>query len=735
MTCFAQSIGGCRPPQREDGSPGKCGQCDNEVLSEFDQLLASAESDAEIEVDLGPVPEGGVPTELNGQVEVRNGRMYQQKKARTVDDFVRTLPEEIRRNFIFMSDSRSFQRSDFNNPRTLMRSESSELVVSFGGHKNLNGSNREYLGEDRVEVMQWNGAEGRFDFIDIQFPQESDPPEVGARPIVEKNPQKCLNCHGGGQTLPNGEPDLTAVRPNWDPYNFWAGQIPFNRDTLGGGTVEREAYLRLIRQAEGNLPRMGALLPPYSSDQIAARTEGTGSFMISAPEEGPGGDGPGVRMFDTLTPRNFCRIGNRLKDQLREDDGSIPLAFALQGAMNGCTNMQDFLPDQDNETSERYFEARNIASPNGDFDYPELFKDTEERQRSIYRDKAARQLWMIERDLRRRHADGQEPFANSTTPMDDDQFERMALAEMNAVTRNGFGSLQDRENYEQNVPAMSGFRYLLEPMGIKVENWSMTTDPSSYTFADLFGQFSRYLPELPESYSGGRSCAELAEASKAALEGARNYRTQLNENTCNETIAIDQGLPTESLNEAAIAAMRDGVTEVFEYNGCIGCHDNGVNDAPELPFSDLSQLEEWIKDTATDPNGGWAQMIWNRLNKREGARGQMPLGMPNISPEERETLRTYLGAVRQLGSNGEAPAIRLDDLDKPGFTPGPIQPKPISPALLGDGGLNITGTPAPGGGGDAVSPPPGLIDLTPSQFNKIPSIDTVAPTPSGTIEN
>lgn len=644
---FAQPISGdngsCAPP---DG--GLCGVCDTDTQEAFLELAGNPTDD-------GPAVS---LTDTDGTPLM------------TVADVLYRLPLALRGSFLFMSDSRSFQRSDFENPRVLMKSQNSDVILSFNGHRDIGGES--FLGEERLEAMIWNGAEARFEFIDIECPSENgvSPQSVPCR--SERNPQKCLSCHS-----PSG--NMADARPNWDPYNFWQGQLPFNRDTLAPGTIESEHYLNLIRQTEGGdslaanwtggnpeldrefpelqpNPRLEALTFQQDSRQLATRlfnaNGGNGSYEIRDRNvDVPGWDdfdGPGVRMFDQLTPRNFCRIGARLKER----DDIQDLAPALQGAYRQCSNFEDFFPDGAAAINSRFFESRGYGVDNeGNFSLDRLENETSELQQGVFDDKRSRQLWTIQRDIMERNPELSETEA-----------EVRAKQEMDTIVSRGFGSLDNLES-SRNAPIMARFRYLLEPIGVDVDSWSMSIDASTYSFADLMSRIRRYLPEIENFEGNAGNCDELAAESLRRLSESEPYKTNLTNFGCNDSfVSLPLGDASDAIEELSVEILRPQAQEVFDSHSCAGCHtryemDNGVeisgNGAPEIPFGNLEELETRIQATQGSPNGGWAQQIYNRINRREGARGQMPLGMPTLSLQERETIRNYFNAVRQQGANND----------------------------------------------------------------------------------
>ncbi len=336
---FAQALGGCIKVKETD----KCGQCDpgvrNDVLSSLKKLETS--------------------------------------KITKVEDFLDILPSEMKKDFVMMSDSRSFQTSDTLNPRVLMRSANSDVVMSFNSH-HAEAEGKEYRGNDRVEMMMWNGETARFDFIDVRFPAEEKGGNSKAKPIITKNPQSCLNCHGGENP-----------RPNWDPYNFWAGQIPFNRDTLVRGSQEANDYIEILKRMEGKSKlknkRMEKLSGLVSSSDVENALMASGSFQLPTlnSKAGLNSDGPGVQLFDQLSTKNFCRIGHALNDHKDKNK----FKYALLAANKGCGEVTSLIPPSVRPQFDNFFAKRKLGLTNDNkFSLEKLASETMERQQSVFKD-------------------------------------------------------------------------------------------------------------------------------------------------------------------------------------------------------------------------------------------------------------------------------------------------------------------------------------------------------------
>ncbi len=584
QVAYSQSINGCSPVS----SDAKCGQCDTDIITSVDSLLSKSES---------------------GNIS-------------SIDSFLEQLPESMKKDFVMMSDSRSFQRSDALNPRVLMKSPNSDVIITFNSHPSVNGT--EYPGSNKLEMMVWNGAEAKFDFIDVEFPSEEAGAARGQIPKVTKNPQLCLNCHGGEE-----------ARPNWDPYNFWAGQIPFNRDTIIKGTKESEDYLELLKRIEGtgtqNNTRLEKLMPTLSASDLTAALEYSSSFQLRT-QSNNSSDGPGVSMFDELTPKNQCRIAHSLKELPFIND----LKYALAAVQKNCINIDQFVPEKVKTMSNKYFEDRGFATnEEGKFEYDLLVDQTRDLQQGVFSDKRDRQFWVIEKEIRMRNPEI-------------DSF-KAAQTEFQAL-QNG-RSIENRE-VAGNADPMAGFRYLLEPLGVRVDNWSMSIDPGTYSFADLFSSLYQFgiFDEISDEGLTSKSCNELKELSldnyvyenvEIQLQEACERNFEFKPLSSNQEVIDD-------LSDAALTLLRDRFGEVVNQNGCVACHiyANKQVGAPNLPFNNPVEFENLVNQSILDENGGLATSIWSRVNKPEGSIGHMPLMGPPLPSEDLDTIRQYINMLK-----------------------------------------------------------------------------------------
>ncbi|HEY0708429.1 MAG TPA: hypothetical protein VGG33_16605 [Polyangia bacterium] len=172
----------------------------------------------------------------------------------TAAKLIRALPAEHRQNWIMMSRSESLQTGTAASPRFLLPSADSRFVFTFGltTHSAYPGSH-----PNAIEYMQWDATQKNFRFHEIVL---AAIPPMGTVPArsrgVSVDDARCTKCHSTRNVLnPGPFPGTTGIpvglvkaknKPNWDPYDSWAGMLPFNRDRIYQGTVETAAFRKVL---------------------------------------------------------------------------------------------------------------------------------------------------------------------------------------------------------------------------------------------------------------------------------------------------------------------------------------------------------------------------------------------------------------------------------------------------------------------------------------------------------
>jgi hypothetical protein len=128
------------------------------------------------------------------------------------------FPQAMRSNYTLVNASESLQSGTYDEPRVVMFGDDARLTCTFNSETSLTGS-------DTMECLQFDDAQRRFDYRQIQFPT----PENGltraefseSGQTVDKT-KHCTQCHGGND-----------MRPIWDEYPLWTGVYGSDHDRLG----------------------------------------------------------------------------------------------------------------------------------------------------------------------------------------------------------------------------------------------------------------------------------------------------------------------------------------------------------------------------------------------------------------------------------------------------------------------------------------------------------------------
>jgi mono/diheme cytochrome c family protein len=140
---------------------------------------------------------------LEGDVSVDDLDTYLQKNG-TIEKFIANLEPQLRSQYVLMHSSKSLQGADYQKPRVILFNKTGQLLLSFTDETKKNG--------DKIEVILFNQKKASFEAHEIDF--------ATAVPRLNRNPQKCLACHGAD------------LRPNWNTYSFWEGAYGSNDSRL-----------------------------------------------------------------------------------------------------------------------------------------------------------------------------------------------------------------------------------------------------------------------------------------------------------------------------------------------------------------------------------------------------------------------------------------------------------------------------------------------------------------------
>lgn len=138
-------------------------------------------------------------------------------EVKTRNDFLSKIPKDSLQKFTFIYDSKSLQRGgvDKLHPRVMRFSVDGKFVMTYTcAHDNPS--------KDTVEVMYFDDAKRRYNFLHTQFPSnEKNILSAATKAHTVENPKACFACHGGSDP-----------RPNWHEYQAWPGVYGSNDDLL-----------------------------------------------------------------------------------------------------------------------------------------------------------------------------------------------------------------------------------------------------------------------------------------------------------------------------------------------------------------------------------------------------------------------------------------------------------------------------------------------------------------------
>lgn len=228
----------------------------------------------------------------------------------TVAEFVAALPVEYRRNWLLMPRSESLQTGTAETPRLLLPSADATRAFSIGfrEHQSYPASY-----PTAVEFMQWDETQKTFRFHEIALtavPGKDDTnpdpavftPRFPARPRgVSIDDVKCFACHSTRNVVNRGTTPGTdgfshdipvKLKPNWDAYDSWGGELPFNRDRIYKGSLEAAAFRKLFnpwtwrsdpatRAVIEQLELQPALVPDGTPTRTRTHANDDGSTILS----------------------------------------------------------------------------------------------------------------------------------------------------------------------------------------------------------------------------------------------------------------------------------------------------------------------------------------------------------------------------------------------------------------------------------------------------------------------
>jgi hypothetical protein len=544
-------------------------------------------------------------------------------------------------NFVVIGESESLQASSVRDgkmyPRIMMKSPNSELMVTFNTDPKAKGYNT-------IEMMRWNGKQGRYEFQELNFG------EGGDKPHVDASGAKCLECHKS--------PD---PRPNWDTYRAWAGVVPSRDDMMEmhgqnqqfdkskGMQPDAKAYLSFLDQMvadkeAGNKSRISMLDIPFDEKrQMAEYVQAAGGKKFSPREqvdlikkqindkgfyrikhfpdveEAKEGRarmafnfdnktaewaGPSQFAFDQMLAQNMCKVTTDLKKHPNFEKFKYPLALMMACGQKDTS----IFPEEYKKQVVDFYKGNNYQGL-GDIDpalKPKTAPTFEQLQDLVLQDTTASH----------NHANGfkfnrHEKFLQSYLT----EVERAPAAEaaktakfyseeVSTPTQPKWHAITDVGGVkgvpEASTDELASIRLLLEPMGVPVSHWSLVHGKNnaynSFSFSDQFELFGSQAlwGEIREEAGG---CDELESKSKAALSSPESKREEVSPESDNvselallcasQGKGIAQPLDDEKLAEMSrllMASLKPDIKKSM--TKCLTCHDTDG----DIEFPGLSKF-------------------------------------------------------------------------------------------------------------------------------------------------
>lgn len=129
--------------------------------------------------------------------------------ARGKSEALAAFPEELKKNFVLMRESRSRQKGTPLLPRAMHFTKSADFVVTSSGHQRADD-----FAADDLETMELDRESGQWRFATITLT-----PEGPKEPAY--NGRSCIACHGD------------TPRPIWGSYPAWPGAYGEQDDKMG----------------------------------------------------------------------------------------------------------------------------------------------------------------------------------------------------------------------------------------------------------------------------------------------------------------------------------------------------------------------------------------------------------------------------------------------------------------------------------------------------------------------
>jgi hypothetical protein len=546
--------------------------------------------------------------------------------------------------------------------RVLLQSTEGDFIGTFTTHPQSPSAGT-------FEMALFDPKLATLDYFDLTFPGG------GAAPKVTKNPDQCMTCHGGRDG---------AINYRMDPYRLWAYSTPFNEDLLRPGSVEAEWYLSFLDRIAAGEPVLRQLQPINDKQSIVdGLKEGPYQLKaVPAQVDFSATDSPVLNFTHQILEKNGCRIAASLAR--RPDFDKIK--YAAVGGLIDCGNINEFFPEggaYTQQSANGFFEQMRMGLKNGRFDLDSMMGETQAKHIRLIADRLSRRF-----DHFTQYA-GEEPAT-----------EEIKQAVVQAPVEERYGVT----NYETYWSHITKTRYLLEPLGVDVANWSMSVDPefdSHVEFLYPAAQQPVFLDMLKKEFDldkrVGRSidlnecnnmgtkdgkqelskacktdiyaqkpmlCTELAQKSRAALKDFQPKADRF----ASAMIDSKDDLENDARALADKSSLSDLTAQAGQIYGsiCYGCHRGAYNQGAWFyPFENMDEMNRLLKREKTagihvldgqrlgregTAKGDWlfdyvspGDRIWDRVTRHPRMHGTMPRFTPTgLKRDDKVTLRAHM---------------------------------------------------------------------------------------------
>lgn len=606
-----------------------CGECETPLQNDMNSFMNKITNGGFKNGDHWG--DGKEKSKNSGNISMAPGVTLDGALKEIMDIFKKNNPAgDNKLNFVVIGESESLQASSVKDgkmyPRIMMKSPNSELMVTFNTDPKAKGYNT-------IEMMRWNGKQGRYEFQELNFG------EGGDKPHVDATGAKCLECHKS--------PD---PRPNWDTYRAWAGVVPSRDDMMEmhgenqsfdkskGMQPDAKAYLTFLEQMvadkeAGKKSRIAMLDIPFDEkrqmaeyvkaangkkftpreqmDLIKKQVQEKGFYRIKHfpdVDEAQRGDarmafnfdnktaqwaGPSQFAFDQMLAQNMCKVATDLKKHPNFNKFKYPLALMMACGQRG--NMDSFYPESFKKEVVDYYKSTKYSGL-ADMD-PAMKPKTDPTFDQM------QSLLNADTEASHNHANGykfnrHEKFLTSyltevekVTSPQAAETAKFYSEKVSTPYQNNWHAIEDVGGVkgvpEASTSQIADLRLLLEPMGVKVSHWSLVHGKNnaynSFSFSDQFELFgSQPLWDEIRNEAGG--CQELEAKAKAALSSPESKKPEVSPESDNVSelalICGSQGkgvqapLSDEQLTEMSRVLMAALKPDVKSSMGkCLTCHD------------------------------------------------------------------------------------------------------------------------------------------------------------------